>query len=73
MVATRDIKMGETILEEKPAVWGPNNKSYPLCLDCLQPVKFKEVSSGDGELKEKVVDSFCSKCGFPVCNQKCKF
>ena len=28
---------GLTILEESPVVWGPNNKSLPLCLSCLKP------------------------------------
>ena len=79
MVASRDIKAGETILEEKPAVWGPNNKSVPLCLDCLQPVKFVEKTiekveeEGTIPVTKKVVNSFCSKCGFPVCNEKCKW
>ena len=63
MVASRDIQAGETILEEQPAVWGPNNKSKPVCLECLKPVQANE---------ESIVTSVCSKCHFPVCGEKCE-
>lgn len=76
MVASRDIKAGETILEEPPAVWGPNNKSLPVCLECLKPVKVDKVSHVDADgnqVEETMVSSFCSKCNYPICDADCKY
>ena len=36
--ATRDIRAGEIIFEEKPLLSGPPKSSHPLCLVCLNPV-----------------------------------
>ena len=74
MVASRDVRAGETILEEHPAVWGPNVKTTPVCVECLssQP-RTEEMVSKDGLNKEKIVTSTCSKCGFPVCGTECKY
>ena len=58
MVATRDIKAMEIILEEdKPAVSGPMYESRPVCLECLGPV--------DGSVT-------CDKCSLPLCGEACK-
>ncbi len=38
MVATRDIKPMELILEEYPAVQGPYLKTRPQCLECYKYV-----------------------------------
>ena len=54
-IATTDIKPGETVLLDTPAVWGPNLKSNPKCLDCLAP--------WNGTL--------CVECQFPVCGVEC--
>merc|ERR1711892_1025082 len=50
-VATMDISPGETILLDTPAVWGPNLKSAPKCLNCLAPWQ----------------GFLCPECKFPVC------
>merc|ERR1712123_308942 len=54
-MATRDISPGETILLDTPAVWGPNLKSAPKCLNCLS------VWRG----------ALCPDCQFPVCDEQC--
>ena len=75
MVATRDIRAGEIILEEMPAVWGPNNKSSAVCLECLRPaikVTFTSVDDEGKEDKGGISINTCSKCHFPICGDKCK-
>jgi len=54
-VATRDISPGETILLDTPAVWGPNLKSAPKCLNCLGAWR----------------GALCPDCQFPVCDEQC--
>jgi hypothetical protein len=61
MVANRDIKAGEIILEEQPLTFGPvcstgGEEILPLCLGCYRPV-------GGSFL--------CSECGWPMCCQAC--
>jgi len=36
LVASRDIQPLEVILEDDPAVFGPNNNTGPVCLACLR-------------------------------------
>ena len=55
VVASRDIKSGQTILTEQPAVWGPNLKSGPKCCNCL--ARWRGFT--------------CPHCHFPVCNEDC--
>ena len=66
MVAASDIPAGTTVLEEAPAVWGPNNKSLPVCLGCLKPT----AALGSNVIDE---DKTCSKCRFPMCSKTCEF
>ena len=54
-VATKDISPGNTILLDTPAVWGPNLKSAPKCLNCLAPWQ----------------GCLCPECKFPVCDDQC--
>ena len=54
-VATKDISPGQTILLDTPAVWGPNLKSAPKCLNCLAPWQ----------------GTLCPECQFPVCDDEC--
>jgi hypothetical protein len=65
MVATRDIKEGEMILKEKPAVIGPRTASPALCLGCgkkLAPMKIKDT-----------YDFYkCSSCNWPMCGPECE-
>jgi len=56
IVASRDIKPGETIFSDKPACIGPDNSSKPLCLGC-----FRKVS---GIYK-------CPRCNWPMCQPSC--
>lgn len=73
MVAVRHIKASETILEEYPAVWGPKNKSLPVCLQCLKPCVTKKADeSEDSNAKPNIDGSMCSLCGYPVCDEKCE-
>lgn len=64
-VATRDIKQGEIIMKEKPAIHGPKMNSNPMCLTCykkLQPIK-----------KDKIVEFYkCTRCGWPMCDESCQ-
>ena len=46
---------GQTILTERPAVWGPNLKSGPKCCNCL--ARWRGYS--------------CPECQFPVCDEEC--
>ncbi|XP_059080183.1 SET domain-containing protein SmydA-8-like [Tigriopus californicus] len=56
IVATRSISPLEVILEDDPAVFGPNHDTEPVCLECLVPV--------DGAY-------LCSQCHLPLCGDKC--
>ncbi len=60
MVASRDIKAGETIFEELPLVFGPSDNSRPVCFGCYERIK----SLTDGvECK--------GGCGYLTCSEKC--
>ncbi|XP_059048714.1 SET domain-containing protein SmydA-8 [Achroia grisella] len=65
MIATRDIKQGEMILKEKPAVIGPRMSCAPHCLACgkkLEPLK-----------REDCFDFYkCSLCNWPMCGPECE-
>jgi len=56
VVATRDVAPSEIILEENPAVFGPEHDTPPVCLECLTAV--------DGSFT-------CAKCGLPLCGEEC--
>ena len=74
MIASRDIRAGEIILEEMPAIWGPSNKSAAVCLGCLK-LTWKSVGKSDVVENDEVVDTTvrtCTKCKFPVCGTECK-
>eukprot|EP00092_Neocalanus_flemingeri_P029048 GFUD01031534.1.p1 GENE.GFUD01031534.1~~GFUD01031534.1.p1 ORF type:complete len:540 (+),score=155.73 GFUD01031534.1:1-1620(+) len=58
LVATRNIKKGEVICREVPAIVGPYSRSKPQCLQC-----FKLIQEGH--------EYFCEGCGFPMCNVEC--
>ena len=56
VVATRDIEPLELIIKDKPGILGPNQKTAPACLECLQPV--------NGEY-------LCPECSLPLCGSNC--
>lgn len=65
MVATRDIKQGEMILKEKPAVMGPRMACSPHCLSCglkLEPV----------QVNNKLDFYKCTMCNWPMCGPQCE-
>ncbi len=58
LVATRDIKATEIILEEYPAASGHHAKTKPCCMECQGPAK---------------PDEKCENCNFPLCkSEKCQ-
>ena len=56
LVATRDIEPLELIIEDEPAVFGPNHDTGPACMECLLPT--------DGSF-------LCPKCSLPLCGPDC--
>ena len=56
LVATRDIKPGELMLEDATLIMGPKTITEPVCLACYRPV------NGDYS---------CEDCGFPMCDENC--
>jgi len=58
LVATRNIKKGEVICREEPAIVGPYSRSKPQCLHC-----FKVFDPGHKYT--------CNGCGYPMCDLKC--
>ncbi|XP_041982341.1 SET domain-containing protein SmydA-8 [Aricia agestis] len=65
MVATRDIKQGEIILKEKPAVIGPKISCTPQCLTCGKKLSPMQVGN--------TLDFYkCSLCNWPMCDSVCE-
>jgi len=58
MVATRDIKPGEVIFEERPLVFGPSDNTKPICLGCYALVSAETPACTAG-------------CGYPMCSPQC--
>jgi len=58
LVATRNIKKGEVICEEKPAIVGPYSRSTPQCLQCFRTLQSDHQYT-------------CSGCGYPMCGDQC--
>ncbi|CAG9564520.1 unnamed protein product [Danaus chrysippus] len=66
MIATRDIKQGEVILKEKPAVIGPRMYYKVQCLSCGR--QLEPIQNLDGNM-----DFIrCSSCNWPVCGLDCE-
>jgi len=57
MVAKRDIRPGEVIFQDSPAVIGPDNSSVPMCTVCWRKVTGEYV---------------CEGCGWPLCGPGCR-
>ena len=57
-MAAKDIKEGETIMEECPAVRCPPYTTKPICLGCYTFVE-----------KESCFP--CKQCNWPMCSEKC--
>jgi len=57
VVATRDIAAMEVILEDTPAVLGPNYETEAVCVECL------------GRVNGSVL---CHLCNLPMCSEECR-
>jgi len=64
MVATRKIVAPEVILEELPAVSGPDNRGRLTCVQCQKPWPPSRAT-------EEAFPT-CNMCGFPVCDDECE-
>ena len=60
MVAARDIRPMEVILQEYPVAIGPYFQTRPLCLECF------------GLFGHHSPQYRCSKCHFPLCGPGCE-
>ena len=58
VTASRDIKAGELIIEEKSLVKCPPYTTAPLCLGCFQYLSLGEFIK-------------CPKCSWPMCSEAC--
>jgi hypothetical protein len=58
VIATRDLKVGEVILKEKPLVAGPSQVTPPICLGCYMLLTEQSARP-------------CCECGWPVCSETC--
>lgn len=58
VIASRSIKAGEILFEEKPFAIGPKQDSPVVCLGCYTSLNGLEQS---GER--------CTKCGWPLCSE----
>ena len=58
LVATRDIRPGEVILEEPPVTGGPRQYTAPVCLGCHRLVSLSGYR--------------CSRCQWPMCGKECE-
>ncbi|KAL0275681.1 UNVERIFIED_CONTAM: hypothetical protein PYX00_003468 [Menopon gallinae] len=58
-VSAAEIREGDVIFEEEPLVSGPLQSTPPVCLGCY--VLLNELNRRD-----------CSKCGWPVCSERCE-
>lgn len=56
MVATRDIKPFQIILEDESLAFGPSEFNPPCCLICLQEIE--------------VINYVCPWCNLPFCDSK---
>lgn len=65
MIATRDIRQGEVILKEKPAVVGPRMACTAHCLGCGKKLEPMTVEDGLDYYK-------CPQCNWPMCGPECE-
>ena len=63
LIAIRDLKEGELIFTESPAVWGPGQRE-DTCLVCLGSTR---ETRGEGE-----APGVCDHCWWPVCSEACR-
>ena len=56
LVASKDLRPDDVILEEQPLSWAPMLDTTPICLTCVADV--------NGEY-------CCFRCGWPMCGSSC--
>lgn len=59
LVASRNLKAGDLIIEESPLAIGPCADYGPVCLGCYQKVEFNSTQYR------------CPGCSWPLCNANC--
>ncbi|XP_035704567.1 SET domain-containing protein SmydA-8-like [Folsomia candida] len=65
LIAVRDVKPGEIIMQEKPLIITPPKITLPVCLGCYSEFKPDGVVTDDGK---GVKPHACQNgCGFPMC------
>jgi len=58
LVATRQLEVGDLVLEEQPAVLGPRQLSPVCCLGCCRPLRYADIT-------------WCPECSLPLCSLSC--
>ncbi|KAH1025994.1 SET domain-containing protein SmydA-8 isoform X1 [Dendroctonus ponderosae] len=59
LIATKDISVGDIVLQEPPLIRGPSQVTMPVCLGCGNAMDEKNFKP-------------CAKCGWPVCSSTCE-
>ncbi|XP_049533897.1 SET domain-containing protein SmydA-8 [Anopheles darlingi] len=70
VVATRNIRQGEVIFRDAPAVVGPKMASVPVCLGCNRDLMATATVRQQGDANFRFHQ--CSRCGWPVCGAECE-
>ena len=58
LVASKQIEVGDIVLEERPVAWGPRQLSPVCCVACCAPLLYTNIS-------------WCQRCSLPLCSQTC--
>ncbi len=77
MVATRDLSPLDVVMEDSPAVYGPEHDTVPVCLECLNRyvyffILYKNYFLANLATPSRVDGSYlCPSCGLPLCGEAC--
>ena len=58
LVATRQMEVGDIVLEERPVAWGPRQVSGVCCVACCCPLPYTAIV-------------WCQACSLPLCSHSC--
>ena len=56
LVASKQIEVGDIVLEERPVAWGPKQLSPVCCVACCAPLLYTNIV-------------WCLHCSLPLCSQ----
>ena len=56
LVASKQIEVGDIVLEERPVAWGPKQLSPVCCVACCSPLFYTQIV-------------WCERCSLPLCSQ----